>query len=655
MADLDIALSGLNVARRAIELVGTNIANVATEGYHRQDLRIEPVESNRMGQISVGGAQVAVVLRSMDVLLESELLRQQPLYGQASQELATLESIEAALDNVDAKGLVQAINEFFGSLTELAAQPDSQALREQAVWAADSMARQFRNLGNFFEDLQDQLLIEAQSLIGQANQLASNIAQINSDIESVVLHGGSANLLADKRDQAIKDLGELVDVQTHKGTDVSLVTNVVAWGTPLVSRTMATELEVQVTEDEKLGVSVVGAEYYMTGVSGGRVGGLLNLANNIVPDLVAGLDTLARSIVDEINAQHVQGVGSAGAFTRLSGWRTETGALSGWDEWGQTLSAGTFQIRVSDLQAGTVERTAIDVAGTDTLAEVAARLDAVTGIDAFVADGTLRIEATDPQRYRFDFLRTPVLAVEAGWTGTASPTIQGTFTGEADQTYTATVTTGGTVGLTGDLAVRITNADGEVVTTLHPGLGYPAGNRLDIEKGITVSFGAGTLTAGETFTVEALDSSDSSGLLAAAGINAFLTGDSAVTMGVRREIMDDSRLLATAAGENLNDNLNVRRMAEVGQTPLAALGNMAPPDSYRYYVISVAQQLNVTKARAGALEDILQQLYTQRNTGSGVDINEEAGKLLIFEQMHQALAKLINTQQRTIQYLMEIM
>lgn len=103
---------------------------------------------------------MAVVLRSMDMLLESELLRQQPLYGQASQELATLGSIEAALDNVDAKGLVQAINDFFGSLTELASQPDSQALREQVVWAADSMARQFRNLGNFFEDLQGQLVIE---------------------------------------------------------------------------------------------------------------------------------------------------------------------------------------------------------------------------------------------------------------------------------------------------------------------------------------------------------------------------------------------------------------------------------------------------------------------------------------------------------------
>ena len=99
---------------------------------------------------------------------------------------------------------------------------------------------------------------------------------------------------------------------------------------------------------------------------------------------------------------------------------------------------------------------------------------------------------------------------------------------------------------------------------------------------------------------------------------------------------------------------NVRRMAEVGSTPMAGLGNLSPPDWYRQYVTSVAQQVNVTQARSDALETILDQLHAQRNEGSGVDINEEAGKLLIFEQMHQALAKLLETQQRTVQYLIEI-
>jgi len=654
MADYDIALSGLEVARRAIELVGTNIANVATDGYHRQDLRIEPLDSNRMGELSIGGSRVAVVLRSIDGLLEGEILRQQPLYGQASQELSTLQSIESALDNVDAKGLVQAINDFFGSLTELAAHPDSQAMREQAVWAADSMASQFRNLGSFFEDLQEELLVQAQSLVADANQLARNTAQLNNDIESVTVRGGSANLLKDKRDQAIQDLAELVDAQANTVSDTSGVTDVVAWGTPLVSGSHAIELDVQVTEGGKLGVSVEGAEYYTTDLTGGRIGGLLNLANNIVPDLVSGLDALAKSIVDGINARHVQGVGTAGAFTGLTGRTRETGALSEWSEWGDTLTAGTLNVRVSDLQAGTVARAEIDVDGADTLADVAARLDAVAGIDASVAGGALRIEASDPNRYRFDFLAVPVLTVDAGWTGTSAPSVRGTYTGEAGGTYTATVTTGGTVGLTQGAAVQVTNSAGEIVTTLHPGAGYAAGDSLEVDAGLTAAFTAGTLTAGETFTIAAPALSDTSGLLAAAGVNTFLTGDSALTMGVRREIMDDSRLLATAAGEGLNDNVNVRRMAEVGETPLAALGNMAPPDRYRQYITSVAQQVSVTKARSGALEDILNQLYAQRNDGSGVDINEEAGKLLIFEQMHQALAKLVETQQRTVQYLIEI-
>ncbi|MHC4716276.1 MAG: flagellar hook-associated protein FlgK [Planctomycetota bacterium] len=655
MSDYHIALSGLEVARRAIELVGTNIANVATEGYHRQDLRIEPIEINRLGRVPIGGSRIAVVQRAIDMLVESEILRQHPVYGQASQELATLQSIESSLDDVGAEGLIQAMNDFFGSLTELAGQPDSEALREQAVWAADTMAGQFRNQGKFFEDLRAQILIEAQSLIAEASQLARNIAQLNTDIESVLVHGGSANLLADRRDQAIKDLAELVDVQTHEGTNIAGVVNVVAWGTPLVSHSAATELEVEITTGGKLGVSVKDADYFMTNISGGRIGGLVNLANNVIPDIQARLDTLAKSIVDEINAHHVQGAGTAGTFTQLVGWATSNEVLSEWKAWGDTLSAGTFYIRVSDLQTDTATRTGIDVLATDTLADVATKLQAVVGINASVADGALRIEASDTQRYRFDFLPLPVLTLQGGWSGTSTPAISGTYTGDANETYTATVTTGGEVGLTSDLAIEITNGAGEVVTTLHPGAGYAAGDRLDVDAGISVRFDPGTLTTGETFTIEAVARTDSSGLLAAAGINTFLTGDSALTMGVCQDVMDDSQRLATATGEELNDNINVRRMAEVGETPLAALDHMAPPDSYRYYVTSVAQQANVTKARADALVDILEQLYAQRDAISGVDINDEAGKLLIFERMHQALAKVINAQKQSIQYLMDIL
>ena len=71
MANYEIGLTGLNVAQRAIEIIGTNIANVSTAGYHRQTIKIQPVTFDTNNSSMAGGAKVDGVHRSIDVLLES--------------------------------------------------------------------------------------------------------------------------------------------------------------------------------------------------------------------------------------------------------------------------------------------------------------------------------------------------------------------------------------------------------------------------------------------------------------------------------------------------------------------------------------------------------------------------------------------------------
>ena len=74
-----IGLSGLQAAQRAIELTGTNLANASTEGYHRQELKLSPLELGGSNtKVSIGGVNIDGTVRSYDVLLEREQLRQQP-------------------------------------------------------------------------------------------------------------------------------------------------------------------------------------------------------------------------------------------------------------------------------------------------------------------------------------------------------------------------------------------------------------------------------------------------------------------------------------------------------------------------------------------------------------------------------------------------
>ena len=58
--DFSIGLSGLRAAEQAISLIGTNIANATTEGYHRQELRLSPIEIGRKPDITLGGAERSV-------------------------------------------------------------------------------------------------------------------------------------------------------------------------------------------------------------------------------------------------------------------------------------------------------------------------------------------------------------------------------------------------------------------------------------------------------------------------------------------------------------------------------------------------------------------------------------------------------------------
>ena len=161
MPGFHIGLTGLDVAQRAIDLVGTNISNAATEGYHRQDLRTAPIQlSTEMG--GGNGVRIVDVTRAIDLLMERETVAQQPQLGQTAQELSTLRLIETFLGDLESQGLTLALDEFFTSLQQLPSQMEEEALQYQAAWAAEGLAQEFRHVGTFLTDLESQLVLEAE-------------------------------------------------------------------------------------------------------------------------------------------------------------------------------------------------------------------------------------------------------------------------------------------------------------------------------------------------------------------------------------------------------------------------------------------------------------------------------------------------------------
>ncbi len=653
MSNYSIGISGLNAAQKALDIIGNNIANAATEGYHRQRLNLTPAYSSQSGPVLLGGGvNVTSVTRIIDGLLEQEILRQQSSLEQVSQEFATLRTVESAFGELSAgDGLNAAIDEFFNALGDLSAHPGETIWQNQAVTAAETMAGQFRTLGEFLTSLQTRIKLEAENTVEQINTLTSQIAELNDNIERMAISGGQANNLQDQRDQYIADLSELVGVQTQN-RDYGVVDVVVA-GTPVVIGASATALEVGLKEDGSLGITVTGANNVSSDVQGGRFGGLLSLKNELITEIQSDLDDLASGIIQQINQYHVQAVGSQGSFTELTGWTMTSENLA---DFNPSVTDGKIYVRVTNTSTGAITRHEIDIdASADSLTTIATYItNNITGLSASVASSKLHIQADT--NYKFDFLPA-VLSVPtvSNLTGTSPPTISasGIYTGTKNQTFQFTVIGTGSVG-NGTLQVEVKNGDGQVVTTLNVGAGYAAGDKFDIGDGIKISLSTGDLNANDTFGVDVFANTDTSGVLAATGINTFFSGNSALNISVCSDISDSPGLIATALGAGMTDNTNALRLVGVKDEVLSSLDGLTTGEFYRRLITNLGQQLSVKQMRQDNIAGLVQNLANQQSEISGVNINDEAAQLLIFQQMFQAMAKYMNTIQSSISAVMEL-
>ena len=659
MDSFSIGLSGFEAAQKALDTIGNNIANAATEGYHRQRINLTPAYSSQVGSLQVGGGvDVAGVTRMVDHYLEQELLRQQSSLGQVSQEFSKLRTVESAFGELSAGGgLSTVIDDFFNALQDLSAHPTEIIYQSQAVTAAETLTYRFRTLGEFLTTLETQIRLEAENTVEQINLLINRIAELNGDIGKIEITGGQANNLCDQRDQSITELSELINIETQN-KEYGVV-DVSAAEIPMVTSTSASGFDVGLNEDGGLGISIAGLTDYNIAVEGGELGGLLSLRNTLVSDVHDDLNDLASAIIQQINQYHVQGAGSEGSFTQLAGWANTSGDLSDFS----TVSAGYVNIRVTNTSSGAAVRTAIPVlqdASSDTLAEIAGFIDGagVANVSATV-NSSNQLTITADAGYKFDFLPCVLSApTDSTLTGASPPTISvsGIYTGTANDTFRFTVSGAGSVG-NGSLTLEVKDDSGagDVIATLNIGSGYDA-TPLDIGNGIKISLSTGgDFGAGDNFDVDAFADTDTAELLSAVGINTFFSGSSASDIAVCPRLSATPGRIATSLGPDCTDNANALRMAGLKDQALSSLNSLTPGEFYRRLVSNTGQQISIKQIREDNIELIIQNLANQKSDISDVNINEEAAQMLVFEQMYHAMAKYMSAVQSTISNLMDIM
>lgn len=171
-------------------------------------------------------------------------------------------------------------------------------------------------------------------------------------------------------------------------------------------------------------------------------------------------------------------------------------------------------------------------------------------------------------------------------------------------------------------------------------------NRLSLtaDTGFSFSFGHD----GQQFRA------DSSRTLAGLGVNTFFTGSSAADIAVRDEIVDDSGMLAAASMSRTGDGINAGRIAGVIDAASSSLGGSSILEGYNAIANGIATAGASAANRVEAAGAVQESLAAQRESVSGVSLDEEAIDLMRFERAYQGAARYISTVDRLMQELVTL-
>lgn len=306
---LSTAISGLQASQNALRTAGHNISNANTQGYSRQEVNyVTRPEQNAGGAGYIGsGVTTASIERVVNEFVTAQLRSDTSTYNQLNKFNLNIGKVDKLFADTST-GLSGSLQSFFAALQNGANDPSSTPARQLIITEAQGLSSRFNNLYQRMADIEKSVNSEIRTVTSQVNSLASSIAALNQSIGEAVAsgNGNQPNDLLDKRDEALRQLAELVSIQTVKDSagDVNVF---IGNGQPLVVGAAASAFSV--TNDGQIQLKANKAVFDITEqVSGGQLGGLLSFRDDVLNPSMNELGRIAISMSEEFNKLQQQGI-----------------------------------------------------------------------------------------------------------------------------------------------------------------------------------------------------------------------------------------------------------------------------------------------------------------------------------------------------------
>lgn len=340
---LSVANSGLKVNSRELDVTAANIANADTVGYTKKTISRQ--ESVYQGQItSVVGTGIQRVI--------NEIAQQQ--YWTETSATTYSSTLTNYLNQIDqlfgqpgsANALDTLVNNFSKSLQALAASPDDKSSQLAVLSNASILAKQLNNTSDAVQSLRQNTEFALDEAVDDLNAHLKEIERLDKQIREISLTGEQPSGLLDQRDLLINKVSELVSVEvdhlSNNGVRLTTGNGITLFDNSASEFAFSPNGHVSAQTDwsndpakRELGSIMMvgngGNAIDVTGYDGfgsGKIAGLLELRDEILPQAQAQLDELAAGMAEAFS--NIEKAGTAAASGAQQGFTLDlTGLQSG--------------------------------------------------------------------------------------------------------------------------------------------------------------------------------------------------------------------------------------------------------------------------------------------------------------------------------------
>jgi len=432
---LNIATTALNAQQYGLGVTAQNIANVNTEGYSRQNPVLVAKQPLMYGGLLLGrGVDTEQVSRSSDQLIENKLMQEKSNMSSSSEMEKYMQVLEGFFNENSGNSISTMVSDFWNGWYDISNHPSGPSERISLYEQSVLLSEQFNALRTDLTQIHTDLTGAVTSGIETINKITYEIAQVNGQIVSMEANN-IANDLRDQRNALVSELNEYLDVKAFEQSDGSL-TILATRGCTLVQGNSSYDLEMGGTNGDRIrwqnsSGSYVDITNYLTN---GKLGGWLDMRDEIIAKNQLDLDALAKEFIWSVNQQHSQGVGLEG-FSSVTGScvvsdsAEELGTIDSGLDYYDKISDGTFNLWVYDSNGAVVGGLPISIpidadSGGTTLTSLSIDIDAAANITASITlDGKLKIDADSGYTFAFSDDTSNVLAalgINTFFTGSSS-------------------------------------------------------------------------------------------------------------------------------------------------------------------------------------------------------------------------------------------